>query len=71
MLCGAYCAFKACSYKQTTQLTQTLICSNSSSIASGGFNCLFKKYFPAVTKGKDDVFKHKSGCLQMLLLYYK
>lgn len=64
--------FKACSYKQTAQLTQTLICcSNSSSIAIGGFNCQFKKSHPAVTQGKDDLFKHKSGCLQMFLLYCK
>lgn len=58
MLCGAYCALKARSYKQTTQLTQTLICSNSGSIATDGFNCQFKKYFPAVTQRKDVVFKH-------------
>lgn len=48
-----------------------ICCSNSCSIATGGFNCQFKKYFPAVTQRKDDVFKHKSGCLQMFLLYRK
>lgn len=73
MLHGAHCALKTHSYKETTQLTQTLICCSSDSffIATGGFNCQIKNYFPAVTQRKDDVFKYKSGSLQMLLLYLK